>query len=91
MANTITISALGAENKTLNNLDTVQDCANALNLGDKHSVIVNGAPADYDTQLNDFEFVAFGEQVKGGDTSSLIDAIEAWAEANDCDASDLVW
>ena len=82
MSNNITISALGAENKTLNNLDTVQDAANALNLGDKHSVIVNGEPADYDTDLEDFNFVAFGEQVKGGDISHDYDAIEAWDFAN---------
>ena len=86
MANTITVSALGAENRTLNNLETVQDAANALNLGSEHSVIVNGAPADYNTPLEDFNFVAFGEQVKGGD----IDAVDAWAYSTSYDVSDLV-
>jgi len=81
MANTVTVSALGAENKTLNDIDTVRDAAEALNLSEEHSVIVNGEAADYDTELSDFNFVAFGEQVKGGDSIGE----EAWANSTSYD------
>ena len=85
MANNVTVSALGAPNQTLQSISTVADAALALNLGDAHSVVVNGEPATYDTSLSDFNFVAFGEQVKGGD----IEANEAWAYCTSFDANEL--
>ena len=69
MCDKITASALGGQNKTFDNVKTVADLAEQMGLGEKHSVTVNGEPATYESELESYSFVAFGEKVKGGTNS----------------------
>ena len=65
MANNVTAVALGGQPQVIE-ASTVKEAAEKLNIGDKHTVKVNGESADYSTSLEDYSFVSFGEKVKGG-------------------------
>jgi len=71
MANTVIVLALGSAPRELNNVGTVQDIVNQLELGDSLSVKINGSQEDYATELADFDTVVFGEKVKGGHSDLL--------------------
>ena len=45
--------------------DTVGEAASQVG-AEGYTATVNGEPADFDQELNDFEFVAFAKQVKAG-------------------------
>lgn len=62
----VTVIALGGQPKPLENVTTVAEAAELMNLGDNLQVKVNDEPVDYDYELSDFEWVVFGEKVKGG-------------------------
>ena len=64
MAKSVTAIQLGAQPKMVE-ADTVGEIMSQFGLKDV-SVKVNGKSADADTELNDFDHVAFGEKVKGG-------------------------
>lgn len=66
MANNVTASVLAGQPQILNDVSTVQDIVDQLNLPANHSVEVNGVEASYDTELEEFAFVAFGKKVEGG-------------------------
>lgn len=65
MANSVTVTQLGAQPKVLNNVSTVQDIIDQMEL-DNPSIKVNGSTVNADYELPDFAFVSFGEKVKGG-------------------------
>lgn len=65
-ANTVTAVVLGGQPSVLNEVSSVQDIAERLNLPANHSVLVNGNNASYDTELSDYDFVSFGSKVEGG-------------------------
>ena len=65
MANNVTAQVLGGQAQ-IKSGGTVQDLASELNLGDNHSVKINGVSATYSSELSDYDFVSFGEKVKGG-------------------------
>jgi hypothetical protein len=68
MANSVTGQVTGGQSKTFDNVSTIKDLAAQMGLGDNYSVKINGIEAanGYDSGLQDFEFVTFGEKVKGG-------------------------
>lgn len=67
MANNVTTQVLGGSAKVLQNVDTVQDVLDALELsGNSYTASINGEPAEMDSELNDYEFVTFAAAVKGG-------------------------
>ena len=65
MAQKVTAQVLGGQSKVLS-ADTVRELAEAMELGDNHTIKINGETASYDTVLEDYNFVTFGEKVKGG-------------------------
>lgn len=65
MANNVTVVALGGA-PVLKSANTVAELATQLNLGNNLSVSIGGESADYSTELEDYDFVSFGEKVKGG-------------------------
>jgi len=65
MANNVTAQVLGGQAQ-IKTASKVSDLATSLDLGDNHSVKINGVSATYDTELKDYDFVSFGEKVKGG-------------------------
>lgn len=67
MANNVTALQLGGAPQIQSSVSTVQDVVNNLGLTmESVSVKVNGQPAESSTALKDYDFVAFGEKVKGG-------------------------
>jgi len=66
MALNVTVVELGGSPRISNNVDTVADVANALNIASDLSVTVNGKSASYTTTLSDYDFISFGSKVKGG-------------------------
>lgn len=66
MAKNIRAQVLGGQVKDLNDVDTIQDVLDALELDGAYAATINGEPAENDTELNDYEFVTFAAAVKGG-------------------------
>lgn len=71
MAKNVTAVQLGGNPKIMNDVDTVQDILDQFELSGV-SIKINGETADADTELNDYDFVSFGERVKGGNPSKTI-------------------
>ena len=65
MANNVTATQLGGQAKVYNDVDTVQDIMDKLDISGV-SIKVNGETVDANHELSDYEFVTFGEKVKGG-------------------------
>jgi len=65
MANNVTATSIGAQPKVFNNVDTVEDIIDQLDL-DSPSIKVNGQTVNESYSLSDYDFVSFGEKVKGG-------------------------
>ena len=65
MANNVTAQVLGGQSKTTT-AGTVQELVSEMGLGENHTVKVNGQDATYETVLNDYDFISFGDKVKGG-------------------------
>ena len=65
MANNVTALQLGGQPKVLNNMETVNDILELFEL-DNPSIKVNGETVNSDYELSDYDFVSFGEKVKGG-------------------------
>lgn len=66
MASTITGVAPGKKTETYDNVETVKDVRIKMGLGEDYAATVNGEVADDDTELEDFQHVAFAQKVKGG-------------------------
>ena len=67
MAIKITAVVTGGQEKVLTEeVGTVRDALTVLGLSDKHTATINGEPADLDEELEDYNYVAFSEKVKGG-------------------------
>ena len=66
MAKNVTAQVLGGSAKVLNDVNTVQDVLDALELDGAYAASINGEPAQTDSALNDYEFVSFAPAVKGG-------------------------
>lgn len=66
MANNVTLVELGGSPKVVNSTNTVSELASQNGIGSGLAVTINGKSADYDTTLNDYDFVSFGAKVKGG-------------------------
>ena len=62
----VTAVALGGQPTPVTDVETVGELAKKLNLGEGLQVKVNDEPASYDTVLEDYQWVTFGEKVKGG-------------------------
>ena len=64
----VTGQVLGGTSKTFDGVSTVKELAEKMNIGDNYAVKINGIEAKngYDTALQSYEFVTFGEKVKGG-------------------------
>lgn len=56
--------AVGA--KIVEDVETVQDVLDQLNLDGKHTVMVNDETATNDQELEDFQFLVITQSVKGG-------------------------
>ena len=65
MAKNVTATQLGATPQILNDVSTVQDILTKFDLSGV-SVKINGANAEASSTLKDYDFVSFGEKVKGG-------------------------
>ena len=65
MAKNVTAVQLGAAPQVLENMNTVQDILTKFDLSGV-AIKINGQPADASTALKDYDFVSFGEKVKGG-------------------------
>jgi sulfur carrier protein ThiS len=66
MANKVTAQVLGGQVKVLDQVETVQDVLDILELSGSYTASINGEPASNDAELNDYEFVSFSPAVKGG-------------------------
>lgn len=66
MAKNIIAQVHGGRRVDLNEVFTVQDVYNALNLTGSKTVTINGEPADMDDELADYNQVFFADAVKGG-------------------------
>jgi hypothetical protein len=66
MANTVTGQVAGGQSQTFDNVATVQELASKMSLGSNYAVKINNTEAEYSSSLSDFNFVSFGEKVKGG-------------------------
>lgn len=66
MAKQVQAQVAGGDIKTFKNVETVRDLRVKLDLGKDHSATVNGEPAKDDSELEDFQFVAFAPKVAGG-------------------------
>lgn len=64
MANKITAQAVGGQPKVLDNVETVGDLKEQMNLS-SYQATVNGEAADDDYELSDYEFVSLAPKVKG--------------------------
>lgn len=65
MANNVTATQIGAQPQVLNSVNTVQDIMTKFDLKEV-AIKVNGQARDASYQLEDYDFVSFGEKVKGG-------------------------
>lgn len=65
MAKSVTGVQLGAQPKVLDDVNTVQDILTQFDLSGV-SIKVNGQTQDASYTLKDYDFVSFGEKVKGG-------------------------
>jgi hypothetical protein len=65
MANNVTAVQIGAQPKVFNGIDTVSELLQALDL-EGVSIKINGETVGDDHTLSDYDFVSFGEKVKGG-------------------------
>ena len=63
---TVTIQVLGGQPVVANNIRTVRDAFNRLELAGNYTVSVNGDPANMDDILDEYSFVTFSPAVKGG-------------------------
>lgn len=63
---TVTIQVLGGQPVVANNIRTVRDAFNKLELAGNYTVSVNGDPANMDDILDEYSFVTFSPAVKGG-------------------------
>jgi sulfur carrier protein ThiS len=70
MAKSVTAIQLGGQPKVLNDMDTVQDILDHFDLTGV-SIKINGQAVEPDHELSDYDFVSFGEKVKGGLTPRL--------------------
>jgi len=62
----VTAQVMGGQVKLVDNVETVQDVLNQLGVEGAYIPMVNGEPATLNTELNDYEFVSFSPDVKGG-------------------------
>ena len=65
MATNVTATQLGAQPQVLQDVNSVQDIMTKFNLSNA-SIKVNGQTQDASYILKDYDFVSFGEKVKGG-------------------------
>lgn len=65
MANKVTVQVLGGSPQILDNVCSIAEVKRKLNLTG-HSAAVNGAAANDDTTLADFNYVTLSPAVKGG-------------------------
>ena len=65
MANNVTVVAFGGQPQ-IKTASSVQELISQLNLGQNVSVTINGNTASLSATLSDYDFVSFGEKVKGG-------------------------
>lgn len=65
-AKKVTAQVLGGESQVLDCCSTVQDAYEDLELEGSYTATINGEPVDFDTELNDYEFLCFSPAVKGG-------------------------
>lgn len=65
MANNVTVVAFGGQPQ-IKSASSVQELIAQLNLGQNVSVTINGDTASLSATLSDYDFVSFGEKVKGG-------------------------
>lgn len=64
MAQKVTAQAVGGQPKVFDNIETVGELKEQMNLG-SYQASVNGEPADDDYALSDYEFVSLAPKVKG--------------------------
>lgn len=64
MAQKVTVQAVGGQPKVFDNIETVGELKEQMNLG-SYQASVNGEPADDDYELSDYEFVSLAPKVKG--------------------------
>lgn len=62
----VTGQVFGQDTAKVVEVDTVQELYEALGLTENHTATINGEPADMDQELEDFDFVTFTQNVKGG-------------------------
>ena len=65
MAKKITVSAFGGQDKTYDEVSSLQQLVKDLDL-DNPSIRVNGETASINDSLPDYAYVSFGTKVKGG-------------------------
>lgn len=65
VASNVTAVQTGAQPRIFNNVCQVKDIISQMGLSNV-AIKVNGQEADADTHLSDYDFVSFGEKVKGG-------------------------
>lgn len=61
----VTAKVVGGNAKALEDMESVGDVREALELGSNYAASVNGEPADDSDSLEDGAFVTFAPQVKG--------------------------
>lgn len=66
MAQNVTGVELGSQPEVHSNVKTVAELAEAMGLEEGRSVKINGKEASYESDLQDYEYVTFGDKVKGG-------------------------
>ncbi len=65
MAKNVTAQQLGGQPKTFAEIDSLQDIMDEFDL-ESPSIKVNGNTVDADYEIQDYDFISFGEKVKGG-------------------------
>lgn len=66
MAQHAIAQVLGGDKTVLENVDTLQDVMDELELDGTYAASVNGEPATPDTEIPEGAFVSFAAPVKGG-------------------------
>lgn len=66
MALKITAQVVGGEAKTFESVGTVRDVMGRLGISENYKASVRGEPVELDEELEDYDFVSFSENVKGG-------------------------
>ena len=66
MANNVTVVQTGGSPELLNNVKTVSDVMNELDIESGLAVTINGKSASEESTLSDYAFVSFGKKVGGG-------------------------